>query len=211
MMADMGNYIIGGIIAIFVLVGGLYLVRSRGNEIQASPSGVPVTQQVATSTYASTTLGVSAVYPNNYHVDESYAYDQFGPKKLIHGVKFHIPEAMATGTNLSMSDTGISIEQLPHAKKCTADIYLTENVRAPALTENGVQYTFASSTDAGAGNLYEEDVYALTGSQPCTAIRYFIHSGNIGNYGTSTNVREFDTNALLKDFDAIRASVVLTH
>ena len=116
---------------------------------------------------------------------------------------------MATGTNLSSFDTGISVESLPRAQKCAGDIYILENVRASEVVENGVTYSVATTSGAAAGNLYEEMVYALADSSPCTAMRYFIHSTNIGNYEPGA-VQEFDKNALLTIFDEIRRSIVLT-
>lgn len=166
-------------------------------------------QQEALLTFASSTLGYSFQYPKGYTINPDYAYDQFGPKKLVHGVKVIIPADMATGTNLSSFDTGVSVEQLPHAKKCTADIYLTQNVKAQTVDDAGVTYSLASTSDAGAGNLYNEIVYAFPTSKPCTAVRYFIHSTNIGNYPPGA-VTEFDRAALLAQFDAIRQSILFT-
>jgi len=174
-----------------------------------SPNPTPSTPVVAVdtrSTYATSTYSVR--YPGNFVLNAQYAYDQFGPKKLINGVKFIIPAAMATGTNLSANDTGVSVEQLPRAKNCTGDIYLMASVTAHDIIENGTEYSFASSTGAAAGNLYDEQVYALATSSPCTAVRYFIHSSNIGNYPAGM-VREFDRSALITAFDNIRQSVLM--
>ena len=63
------------------------------------------------------------------------------------------------------------------------------------MTENGTEYSVASLSDAGAGNLYEEKVYALVGTSPCLAVRTFIHSTNIANYDPGT-VTAFDEAAL---------------
>ncbi len=83
------------------------------------------------------------------------------------------------------------------------------NVTTHNVTDNGIEYSFASSTSAAAGNLYEEQVYALATSSPCTAVRYFIHSSNVGNYPAGA-VREFDRAALLAEFDIIRRSVSIS-
>ena len=165
------------------------------------------------STYTTSTYSVK--YPSDFVLNAQYAYDQFGPNKLINGVKFTIPASVAmastsspqAGTNLS-SDTYLSIEQLPRAKKCTGDIYLTASVVAQNITENGTDYSFASSTGAAAGNRYEEHVYALATSSPCTAVRYYIHSSGIENFVEGA-VQQFDKEALLTSFDKIRASLVL--
>ena len=192
------------LVLIIVAVGGFYVWK-----MFSAPKAtlvVPPAAEDTRSTYATSTYSIK--YPGNFSANSGYAYDQFGPKKLIQGVKFLIPGTMATGTNLSASDTGISVEQLPNAKKCTGDIYLTANVTARNLTENGTDYSFASSSGVAAGNFYEEEVYALATSTPCTAVRYFIHSANIGNYEPGT-AQEYDRSALMSAFDKIRASLVL--
>ena len=198
---SMEKYLIGGLIVIFVAFGGFYLLRTVGHVTPSSQS-----QGIATSTYATTTF--SAAYPSDFSINDSYAYDNISPKKLIHGVKFVIPETMAAGTNLSSYDTGVSVEQLPRAKNCTGEIFLLADVEPKTWIDNDVKYSVASTTEAAAGNLYEEQVYALSGSHPCTAVRYFIHSANIANSATST-VREFDRSALLAIFGKIRQSLKL--
>ena len=204
---DTNKYIIGGIILVFLVITGIWFMKPSS---VVAPGAQPSTAFItSTSTYATSTLGISAIYPKSYSVNDSYAYDQFGPKKLIHGVKFLIPETVATGTNLTAFDTGVAVEALPHAIRCSADIYLPGDVRAQLEIINGVTYSVASTTGAGAGNLYEETIYALPDSKPCTALRYFIHSTNIANYPEGA-VREFDRAALLKDFDSIRDSIQLT-
>ena len=200
--------VIVSLIGIVVIAAGVWFVIFKN---KAPETPVVVTPPVATSTaqtYASTTLGISLQYPQGYTVDENYAYGQFGPNKLIHGVSFTIPQAMATGTNLS-SDTYVSVEQLPNAKNCTGDIFLQANVKPMDVTDGGIDYSVASSTDAAAGNRYEEWVYALVGSKPCTAVRYFIHYGVIDNYPPGT-VNDFNRDALISDFDSIRHSLIVT-
>ncbi len=198
------------IIVVILVVAGLVVVY-RGKLTSLFPSNQP--QQEATSTptgpvwdtYATSTYSVQ--YPPGYTVNAAYAYDQFGPKKLISGVSFTVPGEMATGTNLG-SDTRVTVEQLPRAKNCTADIFIPANVKPQNITQNGVQYSLATTSDAGAGNRYEESVYALTGSSPCTAVRYFVHYSAIENYPAGT-VRAFDRAQLLSDFDQVRQSLTL--
>ncbi|MBX4192394.1 hypothetical protein KW798_02815 [Candidatus Parcubacteria bacterium] len=158
-------------------------------------------------TFASSTMGISFDYPPEFSLNEQYAYTGF-PKKPIHGVSVVIPATAATGTNLS-SDTYLAVEQLPRATACTGDIYITDNVHAVDVMENGVEYSVASTSGAGAGNRYDEVVYAIKNSNPCTAVRYYIHSTAIGNYPPGT-VREFDKTALLGSFDKIRATLLLS-
>ena len=158
-----------------------------------------------TSTYATSTFTVA--YPPDFMADPDYAYDQFGQDKLIHGVKFTIPGTMATGTTLA-ADSYVAVEQLPRARTCSADIYIKQDVRSMEIMDDGKQYSLATSSTAATGNTYEEMVYAIPNSSPCTAVRYVIHSTNIENYEPGI-VQEFDRAKLLEAFDAIRRSLQL--
>lgn len=203
------KYVIGVLVLLAVIVGGYLFIK--GQTQSASQEPATTTEQVpATSTYASTTMDISVTYPASFTVDENHVYTEVNPSKPIHGVRFTIPLAMATGTNLG-ADSYVSIEQLPRAKNCTGDIYLAANVKPVVVNDsNGVAYSVASSTGAAAGNMYEEQVWAVTGSKPCTAVRYFIHSSNIGNFDPASGIREFDRLTLLNAFDEIRRSVLLS-
>ncbi len=130
-----------------------------------------------------------------------------GPGKDISGVKFTIPSSLATGTNLSSFDTGVSVEIIPATQDCNAGLFLDGNVNVQTVTDNGSEYSFASTTQGAAGNRYEEEVWAIPGTNPCIAIRYFIHSTNIGNYPEGT-VSEFDQTTLISQFDKIRQSLI---
>lgn len=156
------------------------------------------------NTFSSSTLGVSIKYPKEYIFNSAYAYDAFGQKKLIQGVKFSIPATMATGTNLA-ADSGVSLEWLPNARNCTGDIYLKANVKPLRITEGTTEYSLATSSTKVGGGTNEEWVYALVGSKPCTAVRYFIHT----TADTSTP-QQFDRASLLFQFDKIRKSLVVS-
>ena len=166
--------------------------------------------QESWNVFVSPSLGFSIKYPPGYTATTSYSYQALGPGKSINGVKFTIDPTIATGTNLA-SDSYVSVEQLPvDAVNCTASLFLGDQVGATStVTDNGVTYSVASGNDAGAGNLYNEMVYAIPGSSQCTAVRYFIHSSQIGNYPPGM-VTAFDQNALVAQFDGIRRSLVLS-
>ncbi len=199
-------------VVVVAAVAALWFLRGplMGLFFSAVPDPVveePVAVVPTTATYASSTLGYSFEYPNSYTLDESYEY-AFSDTKSIAGVAVSVGTT-ATGTNLS-ADTRVSVEQLPRAAVCTADIFIIDNVTASSVTdtENGTRYSLATTSGAGAGNFYEEAVYAIPDSKPCTAVRYSVHSTNIGNYPLGT-VREFDYAALLTEFNAIRRSLKL--
>ncbi len=204
---NMSKILIGVVVVLLLAGGGAFVWMTLPTTTK--PALQPATSQPQLETYASSTLGFTISYPKGYTVNETYAYDQFGEKKLIHGVKFAISGEIATGTNLSANDTGVSVEWLPRAKNCTGDIYVLANVSAVNLTEGTIKYSIATTSEGTAGNFFQETVYAIASSTPCTAVRYFIHSNNIGNFATGT-VREFDRVGLLKEFDKIRQSLKFT-
>ena len=158
--------------------------------------------------YLDSTNNFTLRYPTGYMVEDSYSYELLGPNRGIAGVQFTIPASMATGTNLS-SDSYISVEHLsvPH---CSPAHFLPIRRDTQMVTVNDGNFTYlsASTTDAGAGNRYEEYVYAIEGANPCLAIRYFIHYSVFENYPVDT-VTEFDRSALLGQFDAIRGSLII--
>jgi membrane-bound inhibitor of C-type lysozyme len=156
--------------------------------------------------YESGSDGISLRYPAGYAADAQYTYQALGPGKDISGVKFTIDPAIAQGTNLA-ADSYISVEELPNTE-CTADKFLDGSGPATAYSEGTMTYSYASTTGAGAGNRYEEQVFALPGTNPCVAVRYFVHYGVIENYPAGT-VREFDRGALMAQFDAIRKTLVI--
>lgn len=186
--------------------GDTAFVTEGGNET-FSNCMLEVAGQTPRATIASSTMGISIQYPRDFTLVAGYQYTGV-PNKPISGVKVSIPESMATGTNLSM-DSGVSVEQLPRALSCTGDIFVLDNVRASTVSENGVTYSVATTSDAAAGNRYEEIVYALSGSKPCTAVRYFLHYSAIENFEPGF-VEQFDRDGLIAEFDRIRASLRIT-
>ncbi len=157
--------------------------------------------------YQNGTSLISIRYPTGYKVDNNYKYQALGPDKDINGVKFTIPDSMATGTNLS-ADSYISVEQIPGKNNCSASDFTNMNTKAQTLSDSGIDYSFASSSNAGAGNRYEEFIYALPGTSPCTAVRYFIHYSIFENYPEGT-IKQFDKSAIINQFDQIRRTLVV--
>jgi hypothetical protein len=159
-------------------------------------------------TYANGTVGFSVRYPADYDLDASYKYQELGPGKDISGTKLIIPKSLSQGTNLSSYDTGVSVEVIPAVKDCNASLFLDQTIDSQNVTDNDTQYSVAETNGAGAGNFYEEKIWAVIGTNPCIAVRYFIHSMNIGNYPAGV-VKEFDRTALLDQFDRIRKSLII--
>ena len=168
------------------------------------------------SIYASTEGSFSLRLPSlanatadGYSVDESFKNVQ-SPELSIDGVKFTIPKALASGTNLSQ-DTYLSVEHIPEVVGCTADLFFDGTQKNTPVVDAGVTYSVATSSGAGAGNRYEDVVYALQGSNPCVAVRYMVHYGALENYATtsSSTIKAFNSNALLAQFDQIRRTLIV--
>jgi|SRR5579859_3012999 len=198
---------------VFWSKGNTAFMQEQGTTTFANCVSADNTSSNTTQSYASTTMGISFSYPADYTLSDTYSYQEMGPGKDIPGVKVTIPDTLASGTNLS-NDSYVSIEQLnvsPPAGGCTANKFLDlqNGGKVRSLTDNGTTYSVASSTGAGAGNRYEEWVWAIPGSSPCSAVRYFIHYGVIDNYPAGT-VQPFDEQALLAGFDTIRRSLTFT-
>jgi len=196
---------VAGFIILMVVAGGGYLAWKAlsGGTTEETPTPlpeVPVTQDIE---YASSTMKFSLRYPQGFTVQEPYAYTRVSPTKPISGVKFLVPAALAAGTNLA-PDSGVSMEVLPRANACTGDIYLKANVKAQPVAGT-VPFSVATSSETEGGDTYEEMVFAVTGSSPCIAMRYFLHTTSAT--GTATTTPAFDRAAVLAAFDSIRNSL----
>ncbi len=173
-------------------------------KIVPDPGGLP-------ETFVSSSLGFSIRYPANFTVNPTYQYQEFGPGKEINGVSFTIPPSMASGTNLG-ADSYLSVEHIATTTACSAALFLPagdpSQLKLTTTTDEDVTYSFATMTGAGAGNRYEETVFALPGTSPCLAVRYFVHYSVLENYPPGL-VRAFDHQALLHQFDMMRRSLTL--
>ena len=150
--------------------------------------------------------GYSIHYPPDWRVDPSHDYQALGPGKDIRGTAFLVSAQWTQGTNLS-TDSYLAVETLPSAKSCTADLFLDDADQSgpQETTQHGIRWSVEHGSDAGAGNFYDETVYAVEDSRPCLAIRYFVHSTNIGNYDPGS-VRAFDAAGLTATFERMRRS-----
>jgi membrane-bound inhibitor of C-type lysozyme len=209
MSADGARYGTEGDALVFWSKGAGALVLQNGTEgMYTNCMVVKDNTGGLSQVYHDATVGFTLRYPVAFLVTATYTYNGLGTKKGIAGVKFTIPAAVASGTNLS-SDSYLSVEHLgTTTTECDASAFLLAGTHATAtvMTEHDVTYSVASSSGAAAGNRYEEVVYALPGSQPCIAVRTFIHYGVFENYASGT-VKVFDHVALEKGFAAIRDSL----
>lgn len=194
-----------------------FVFWNKGNGVAVTENNQPSYMCVAAASdpgglphlFKADAQAFSIRYPDGFTVNKSYVYSALGPSKETHGVSLTIPTSTAQGTNLS-NDTYVSVESIPRVENCDASLFLdpASKVVSSTFSSDEGTYSVASSTGAGAGNRYEETVYAVPGTNPCVAVRYFIHYGVLENYPQGA-VHAFDHVALLAEFDKIRKTLVL--
>lgn len=214
-------FVVLGVLLVVIIGIWYWSVGQTNDEVvvvtPATTNGQPVTADPAQQMYTDTALGYTLTFPTAlsttknmalYTVATNHTYTNQGETDVIPGAKFTIPESLTTGTNLS-ADTYVSVEHLTKPETCDAGTFLdVPDTAIKTLTEGDVTYSFASSSEAAAGNRYEEYVYVLPESEPCIAVRYMVHYTAIENYDTTT-VKEFDRTRLFGTLDAIRTTLTL--
>ncbi|MBU6214708.1 MliC family protein [Patescibacteria group bacterium] len=211
--ADGGRYANADESFIFWEKGNSALVLEGGKEADYTGC-IAIAPQPADANlplvYSNSADHFSIRLPAGYSMNETYRYQELGPGKDIAGIKFTIASTTAAGTNLS-ADSYISVESIPLSRPqsdaCNAGLFLSPATPKP-LVEGSTTYSVASQNGAAAGNRYAETVFAIPDTNPCIAVRYFIHSTVLENYPPG-RVQPFDGQALIKEFDAIRRTLVI--
>jgi hypothetical protein len=184
----------------FAIAGGAYADTTLNTKQPA-----PIAPLSGMILYHDAKMHFAIAYPPHWTVNPGYADETMGPGKEIHGVAFSVSPMRTKGTNLA-SDTSLDVLTLPGA--CDASRFVNSPQDVKTVTLSGRTYSKATASDAGAGNRYEETIYALAGTSPCLAVRYYIHYSAIENY-TAGAVKEFDRDALMKTFGRMRRSLAI--
>jgi hypothetical protein len=193
------------VVIVIVITAVAYIVTAT----QSQPA-LPQTQIPAESIipegwkqYDSSAYNFTVLYPTDYTVKEDHTYTALGPGKDISGVAFIVPESITKGTNLS-TDSYMSVEQTTD-KDCLAQNFLDQVTQSETIIENGRTYTMAIGNGAGAGNRYDETVYATKVNDSCYGLRLFVHYSVLENYDPGT-VTEFNHTLLNDNFKQFRSS-----
>lgn len=196
------DFTLGALLGVCLFV----LASCGGDNSQATPR--PGTQPPpGWRSFGDARLGFSIAYPSDWQADPRYVYPMRIDGRELHGVSFTVPESFRARTNLA-SDSRLSVESAAGAQSCDARLFIDSPQNEHTENDGGHSWSVADGGDAGAGNFYDETVYALEGSSPCLAIRYFIHSTNIANYDPGA-VRQFDRTALVTTFHRIRNTLAI--
>ncbi len=203
---------IGWVIVIIIIIGALLFWLGHGST--PYPGSVTTSTTTTTGTgvptgniYSSTQFSFDVMVPSGFTTNESYVNQELGPDRNILGVSFIIPASTAAGTNLS-SDSHVAVEEVNNPTACVPADFINTTKTGTAVHLGGNSFMVASSSDAGAGNLYDETAYVTEKGSRCYAVVYYIHSGQFGNYPAGS-ITMFDRAALTQTFDTITSSLEL--
>lgn len=190
---------------VVVVVAGLILASFLGKKSDSSQQTgqVDSNEQVA-GMFNSESYGFSVAYPDGFAMKDSSEITTGDAS--FPGVAFIAPLSLTAGTNLS-EDTRFAVELMEGIETCSAALFAeTPDVEVKTVTDpDGKSWSYAESSDAGAGNFYSEKLYAVGSGSRCYNLRFFVHSTNIANYEPGT-VEEYDEAGLEDMFAAFRAS-----
>ena len=145
--------------------------------------------------------GFSIAYPIDFDTQDNYSAtpstDWRAGANNVSGIKYFIltvPRAFEPQTNFS--DTTLTVGA-SSAKAAVAQCMVPDQSGGPATatssaTINGITFTVFTSSDAGAGNLYQTTSYRTLHAGKCYAVEYTVHSSQIANYPSSYNLQPFD-------------------
>jgi hypothetical protein len=156
--------------------------------------------------YHDAKLHFAIAYPPHWTVNPNFTNEALGPGKAIHGVSFTISPKRTQGTNLG-ADTALSVQHLASGE-CEAKRFQSLSDSESVVKDGDRTYSYMTAGDAAMGNRYDITIYALTGTQPCLAVEYFIHYSAYENYPPGT-VKKFDRDGLIKTFDKMRRSLAV--
>lgn len=159
-----------------------------------------------TKTYKSYLYNFTITLPKKYSINENYSYIS---NYLIKGISFKVDDSDYSGTNLS-KDSYISVEKIDNTNiSCSVDTFLNNHSEPVVFEElNNHIYSIATSSEAAAGNRYDQKIFVTPVVDGCIAVRYFIHYSAFENYPEGA-IKEFNVQALLNKFDSIRKSLVI--
>jgi hypothetical protein len=185
------------IVSLIALTAASCNKPASNDQTHNTPPPPPPPATPTTQSYSNATYGFSFVYPT-YMTFVTPTYASLQDKVT----QVQIGKDQYPGTNFGDAAVSVSAQ---FAKDLAACLKLTPPENGDGFKTkasiNGVDFYMTKSGGAGAGNLYESNVYRTVKSQngACIEITETIHTSNIGNYpaGTVTEVNKADVQAKL--------------
>lgn len=104
-----------------------------------------------------------------------------------------VPKAYLPQSNFSGATLTVGVGAADHTASCLSpDSSGDQSTTMRTETIGGVPFTVYTSSDAGAGNIYETTSYRAVHEKRCFVIEYTIHSTQLANYPVTYGLHEFD-------------------
>lgn len=162
------------------------------------------------STYLSQSGTFSFVYPNAYTIvgtepgyTQSWMANSTTSGMLLAQVQ--LPASAQPKTNFAGATFSVGTSADPSAV-ATCLSYNPGGGAPTTVTINGVTFDKFTSSDAGAGNLYQTTSYRVVRDSQCYALEYTIHSTQLANYPASAGIKAFNQATLVSQLGGIAAS-----
>jgi hypothetical protein len=150
-------------------------------------------------TYTAISAGYSIAFPIDFSVSEptspkattSWRTNNIDQSSGFQAFTLTVPAAFEPQTNFD--NAMLTVDYSKNAK-ALADCLVAENGEATSSTQviNGATFTIFTSSDAGAGNLYDTASYRTIHAGSCYAVEFTIHSSQLGNFPAEYNLQQFD-------------------
>jgi hypothetical protein len=164
-------------------------------------------------TYSDTSAGYSIAFPIDFTVTEptsvkastSWRMNNIDQTSGVQTFTLVVPAAFEPQTNFANAMLTVGSSQ---STKALSDCLIAQNGEATSSTQviNGSTFTIFTSSNPGAGQLYDTTSYRTTHASTCYAIEYTIHSSQLGNFPASYDLQQFDENQV----DAVLNTIVGT-
>jgi hypothetical protein len=190
-MTTLGKLLLAIIVLILAALAWLFLgmhhAQAPSQPVATStPSGILT--GVTDVTYVNSNLSFSITHPSSL-ASSSIDFSGYLPLTQAPLVSFVVPQSMYAGTNLEEAGVYVGASSSPQVLTACTSAMPGETLRNETI--NGADFVVATSSGAGAGNLYESKIYRRIENGWCVEVVELLHSGNIGNY-TPGAVKEFD-------------------
>lgn len=160
------------------------------NTVEEQPTGEESEMQAYTNNEYKFTFEYSADFKKLSDDDNArlpWSFESSKPGARL--VSVELPKEFAPQSNFSEATVSVGVTN--DATEVAACI-IGDSEPAEKKVINGATFVKTSSSDAGAGNLYETVSYRIVRDGVCMALEQTIHSTNIGNYSPEQGIKEFN-------------------
>jgi hypothetical protein len=169
---------------------------------EASKTLPEIISGTPSSLYRSDAFGFTIMYPSSITVQTS-GFDGYLSVTHTPLAGFALPASLFEGTNLTEAGVYIGASTDPAiVAVCTQPSSDAHENTIGDMVVDGASFKVTTSTDVGAGNLYEMTSYRTVHNNACIEVVELLHSTNSTNYSPGT-VQEFDHQKFSGILDAL--------